>query len=82
MNGTAPALVRVWDPLVRIDRWALVAGFAVAYATEDDLDLHVPIRIRRRSHHSRARGVGLCGAPIRAVFWLSLPSGGGRRLSA
>ncbi len=37
MNGAAPAIVRVWDPLVRIGHWVLVAGFAVAYVTEDDL---------------------------------------------
>lgn len=38
----AAGRVRVWDPLVRIFHWALVAGFATAYLVEDDiLDLHV-----------------------------------------
>ncbi len=29
--------VRVWDPLVRIFHWSLVAGFATAFLVEDDL---------------------------------------------
>ena len=34
--------IKVWDPLVRIFHWSLVAGFFMAYFTEDDLlDLHV-----------------------------------------
>jgi len=34
--------VRVWDPLVRIFHWALVASFFLAYFTEDDwINLHV-----------------------------------------
>lgn len=32
MNDT----VKVWDPLVRIGHWTLVAGFFTAYFTEDD----------------------------------------------
>lgn len=34
--------VKVWDAFVRVGHWALVAGFFVAYFTEDDLlSLHV-----------------------------------------
>jgi cytochrome b len=34
--------IRVWDPLIRIFHWSLVASFLLAYITEDDwLDLHV-----------------------------------------
>ena len=34
--------VKVWDPLVRVFHWSLVASFFVAYLTEDEwLDLHV-----------------------------------------
>ena len=36
------AAVRVSDPVVRVGHWALVAAFAVAYLTEDDLlGIHV-----------------------------------------
>ena len=29
--------IRVWDPLVRVFHWSLVAGFATAFIVEDDL---------------------------------------------
>lgn len=32
----APDTVRVWDPLVRLFHWSLVASFAVAWITGDD----------------------------------------------
>jgi cytochrome b len=35
-------MIKIWDPFVRLAHWALVAGFFVAYLTEDDvLILHV-----------------------------------------
>ena len=34
--------IKIWDPLVRIFHWSLVALFILSYATEDDfLNLHV-----------------------------------------
>lgn len=35
-------LVRVWDPLVRIFHWSLVASFFISYFSEDDfLSIHI-----------------------------------------
>jgi len=31
-------MVKVWDPVVRLGHWLLVAGFTVAWLTEDDLE--------------------------------------------
>jgi cytochrome b len=37
-----PGYVKVWDPLIRLFHWTLVAAFTLAYATEDEwLSLHV-----------------------------------------
>lgn len=42
MNPSAETEIRVWDPLLRLFHWLLVAAFAIAYITEDDwLGLHV-----------------------------------------
>jgi len=35
-----PATVRVWDPLVRLFHWSLVASFAIAWLSEDAKALH------------------------------------------
>jgi cytochrome b len=36
-DKTVATRVRVWDPLVRIFHWSLVAAFATAFIVEDDL---------------------------------------------
>ena len=42
MDGQKAKSIRVWDPLVRIGHWTLVASFFIAYFTDDDfLTVHV-----------------------------------------
>jgi cytochrome b len=42
MDETKQQQIRVWDPLVRLFHWLLVACFLIAYVVEDDmLNLHV-----------------------------------------
>lgn len=50
--------VKVWDPLVRIFHWSLVAAFAVAYLTVDEvLAVHV------------AAGYGVLGLVLFRLLW-------------
>lgn len=59
--GSSPAgapTVRVWDPLVRIFHWSLVALFATAYLTGDEVQkVHEPV------------GYGIAGLLVFRVIW-------------
>ena len=53
-----PATVRVWDPLVRVFHWSLVALFVVAYLTGDEI---------QRVHN--AAGYTIAGLLAARVLW-------------
>lgn len=53
-----PATVRVWDPLVRIFHWSLVALFAFAFVTADEWD----------SAHETA-GYVIAGLVVVRIIW-------------
>lgn len=38
MDPGKPRMVRIWDPLVRVFHWSLVAAFAVAWFSAEELD--------------------------------------------
>jgi cytochrome b len=42
MDQALDRRIKIWDPVVRIGHWTIVAGFAAAYVTEEDLlSVHV-----------------------------------------
>lgn len=52
------ATVRVWDPLVRLFHWSLVAGFTVAYVTADEI---------QRIHE--LAGYAVAGLLVLRILW-------------
>lgn len=83
MSGASEAgLIRVWDPLIRIGHWVLVAAFAAAYLTEGDPQgLHtfagyaIAVTVALRILWGfvgprRARFSGFVTGPVRAFTYL------------
>ena len=56
--ATAPAMLRVWDPVVRLFHWGLVALFVTAYATSE---------LGGLAHG--AAGYGILGLLVVRVIW-------------
>ncbi len=53
-----PAMIKVWDPFVRLFHWSLVASFVVAYATGDEIEkVHV------------AAGYTIAGLVVARILW-------------
>jgi cytochrome b len=57
-GDTPPAMVKVWDPFVRVFHWSLVALFVVAYLTGDEI---------QRVHN--AAGYTIAGLLAARVLW-------------
>ena len=57
-GATPPATVKVWDPFVRVFHWSLVALFATAYVTGDEIEqVHV------------AAGYAIAGLLALRIMW-------------
>ena len=91
-ENTSDSTIRIWDPLVRIGHWVLVAGFATAYLTEGKPEwLHtwagyaIAITVALRIVWGfvgprRARFSDFVTGPRRAIAYLrALPSGRAQR---
>lgn len=57
-GATPPATVKVWDPFVRVFHWSLVALFATAYVTGDEIErVHI------------AAGYAIAGLLALRIMW-------------
>ncbi len=77
LNGNAASLssppkIKVWDPLVRLFHWSLVALFAFSYFTGDEWKKRISCRLR---HHRASRDphpLGFCRHAACPLFELRL----------